>query len=79
MSPPDRSGTEAGPAREAKEYMCPLCGMRFTSGGRGCSACPLHGGCDIVCCPRCGHQFPEESKLVALARRWYRRGRGEPP
>lgn len=54
-------------------FACGLCGLRFTHGGKVCSSCALSAGCDLVKCPRCGFQFPRESRLVALARRLMRR------
>jgi hypothetical protein len=79
MSRAGRSAPDAGQAEEAKVFACPLCGMRFTHGGHGCSACPLNFGCEIVCCPHCGYQFPRASTLVDWARRWLHPARGEKP
>ena len=52
---------------------CPLCGLRFTRGERPCGACPLSGGCDIVCCPHCGYTFPGSSRIVNWVGRLLRR------
>lgn len=51
---------------------CGLCGYEFTEEEAGCSpACPLAGGCAVICCPRCGYGAPDESRstLLRLARR----------
>jgi hypothetical protein len=51
---------------------CALCGHEFTPDEARCSpACPLAGGCPVVCCPRCGYQTLDESRsvLVRLARK----------
>ncbi len=51
---------------------CALCGHEFTQNEGMCSpACPLVGGCSVVCCARCGYGAPDESRstLVRLARR----------
>ena len=50
-------------------FSCPLCGGRFTHGGRACGGCPLARGCEIVRCPHCGYGFPRESRLVSWLRR----------
>ena len=52
-------------------FQCALCGARFTHGARVCGTCPLRRGCDVVCCPNCGYQFPRSSHLaVWLSRLW---------
>ena len=51
---------------------CALCGHAFDADDVRCSpACPLAGGCPVVCCPRCGYQTLDESRsvLVRLARK----------
>jgi hypothetical protein len=51
---------------------CALCGHEFTPDDVRCSpACPLSGGCPVVCCPQCGYQTVDESRsaLVRLARK----------
>ncbi len=55
-------------------FVCPLCGSRFTPGERACSACPLAGGCDIVCCPHCGYTFPGSSRIATWIGRLLRWG-----
>jgi hypothetical protein len=67
---------------------CELCGHEFTPDDVRCNpACPLAGGCPVVCCPRCGYQTLGDSRstLVRLARkaggvvRIFSRGREESP
>ena len=51
---------------------CGLCGHEFSERDGICnSACPLAGGCSVVCCPRCGYGVPAESRstLLRLARK----------
>jgi len=44
---------------------CPMCGCDFDeSEHAGCTACPLNRHCRVLCCPRCGYEFVEESWLV---------------
>ena len=64
------AGADAGTT-----FACGLCGLRFTHGGKVCTSCVLSGGCDLVKCPRCGFQFPRESRVVALVRRLLRASR----
>ena len=45
---------------------CALCGARFDPAGQGCKpSCPLASGCGLICCPRCGHGAPQESRGLA--------------
>lgn len=53
---------------------CSVCGHRFPAGEQnrsGCQACPLHKGCQMVCCPVCGHTDvdPSQSSLA----RWMKK------
>jgi len=59
----------------ATEFRCGLCGARFTHGTMACGSCPLHAGCDVVKCPKCGFQFPRSSRLVEWTRALVRRFR----
>ena len=48
---------------------CAMCGTEFDPATNpACGACPLHGGCATVCCPKCGYSTinPEQSKLVKM-------------
>jgi len=50
---------------------CSMCGQRFDPDRHlACQSCPMHSGCDLVCCPDCGYQTvdPRRSHLVRLAR-----------
>ena len=45
---------------------CALCGHVFDASGQSCKpSCPMSGGCDVACCPRCGYSFPREEKGLA--------------
>jgi hypothetical protein len=58
----------------ASEYKCPLCGCEFGRSSEKCRACPMAGGCNIICCPNCGYGFAEESRLVGWIKRILRMG-----
>ena len=52
-----------------KMIICAMCGNKFDPAANpSCGACPLHGGCATVCCPKCGYSTinPEQSKLVKM-------------
>jgi predicted amidophosphoribosyltransferase len=54
-------------------HACPLCGARFRLQGEVCKGCRLAGKAKgRVCCPGCGHIFPERSYLFDLVMRWFR-------
>lgn len=67
--------TSGGPAT----WTCGLCGHRFAAGGAGCNACPLHPGCQMLCCPACGYTMPDpgRSRLARWLGRW-QNGRSRP-
>ena len=51
---------------------CALCGHEFTQEEALCNpACPMAGGCPVICCPQCGYQTTDESRstLARLARK----------
>ncbi len=51
-----------------KSITCPLCGHSYNPAEQaGCSACPLHAGCNLVCCPSCGY------KTVDIQQSWLAR------
>ncbi len=54
-------------------FACGLCGYSFTHGDQACSSCALGAACSLVKCPRCGYQFPRESRLEAWFKWFYRR------
>jgi Fe2+ transport system protein FeoA len=69
----------------ARKIDCPICGFRFDPADSGaCGSCPLNKGCEMVCCPNCGHTTVDvnQSGLVRVASRiaaLFRRNRsGEP-
>lgn len=49
---------------------CGFCGHEFdpSDAQSSCTACPMHGGCHLVRCPRCGYEMPPEARLI----RWLR-------
>ena len=50
---------------------CSMCGLSYDPDQHAaCQNCPMHSGCNLVCCPKCGYQTvdPRRSKLVRLAR-----------
>ncbi|MFQ6105597.1 MAG: hypothetical protein ACE5NL_00815 [Candidatus Hydrothermarchaeaceae archaeon] len=51
---------------------CQLCGYEFRKNEKKCRTCPM-GECSMVCCPNCGYQFPEESKVINFIRNIIRR------
>lgn len=54
---------------------CGFCGYEFDpqQADTACPSCPLSGGCQLFCCPRCGYQIPGESKLITWLKRLRRR------
>jgi Fe2+ transport system protein FeoA len=49
---------------------CPLCGHTFNPAEEpGCATCPLHSGCNLVCCPACGYKTVDahQSWLARMA------------
>jgi len=52
---------------------CIMCGHTFDPQAHAaCKSCPLHSGCQLVCCPACGYQLinPQRSGLARLFMRW---------
>jgi Fe2+ transport system protein FeoA len=53
---------------------CPLCGCEFPEGATTlCQRCPLQRNCELICCPNCGYQWPQQSSVVNLMRRIFQR------
>ena len=50
-------------------FCCGLCGAVFTHGDQACGGCAMGAACLLVKCPRCGDQFPRESRLAGLVGR----------
>jgi hypothetical protein len=63
-------------ATPASVFECGLCGLAFTHGEQACGSCALGAACLLVRCPRCGYQFPRESRLFWLFSRLVERWRG---
>ena len=62
-------------ARKKKEILtCPLCGNRFTLEEVKCfTDCLTKCGCNLIGCPNCHYKFPEQSKIVGLVRKLFKR------
>lgn len=45
------------------EIKCTLCGFEFFYNEASCVKCPLNKQCKIICCPHCGYQTIDESKI----------------
>lgn len=59
----------------SRRYTCPLCSNRFGGDGSSChSSCPMSPGCRMIRCPECKYEFVEDSAIVGLVRRIFRRG-----
>lgn len=44
---------------------CPLCGYDFSAEEHSaCQACPMHQGCNLVCCPACGYQMVDVGRTL---------------
>lgn len=41
---------------------CPLCGAVLTGEKGACASCPLHSGCNMLCCSNCGYQILDTKK-----------------
>ena len=49
---------------------CGLCGFTYDENGQGCRpSCPMSRGCNLVCCPNCGHGTPREGRVAQGLRR----------
>jgi hypothetical protein len=55
---------------------CPVCGGELADSVSKCAACPLHGGCAMVCCENCGYEtVAPRSALVDFFKRLFGRRR----
>ncbi len=44
---------------------CGLCGTTFDENAQGCRpSCPMSHGCNLVCCPNCGHGMAKEGPVA---------------
>ncbi len=49
---------------------CALCGFVFDEQGAGCRpSCPMARGCNLVCCPNCGHGAAREGAVARALRK----------
>lgn len=59
---------------DLRERTCPLCSLTFGDDGENChSSCPMSAGCGMIKCPRCNYEFVEDSAVVNLFRRWFKK------
>lgn len=64
------------------EIICAMCGFRFDPATHlSCTACPLHSGCQLACCPNCGYDDvdPNQSVLARFVGRLFRKSSLEKP
>lgn len=53
-----------------REHECPMCRQRFQSTAMGCHrGCPMVNHCGALCCPHCGYEFVDSSRVEARFRR----------
>lgn len=59
---------------EFREYNCPLCSNTFGGNGEKChSSCPMSKGCNMIKCPRCNYEFVEDSSIVNMFRKLFKK------
>ncbi|HZM16758.1 MAG TPA: hypothetical protein VFE28_12220 [Candidatus Krumholzibacteria bacterium] len=60
---------------EPSTVRCPLCGGDLHDSVGGCNSCPMHSGCAMLCCDRCGYTTvqPRSATLDFFARLFRRR------
>ncbi len=45
-------------------HICPLCGHKYDASKAVChTSCPLGASCNLICCPNCGYQVPNEDRM----------------
>jgi hypothetical protein len=69
-------GADLGGLFENNMLKCPICDFQIKPGSEcPMPACPLIGGCNLVCCPRCGYQIvrPAPKRANGVKRRRSRR------
>ena len=53
---------------------CPLCGFEFEERDTPCARdCPLGRFCNLVCCPNCRYEFPEQPRSIGWLHRLFHR------
>ena len=65
------------PAPNTGTQRCPLCGSGMHDQSGGCTSCPMHSGCAMLCCDDCGYTTvqPRSVTLDFFARLLGRRRR----
>jgi hypothetical protein len=55
--------------------MCTFCGKEFQEeqAQKGCAACALTKGCQMLRCPHCGYETPREPAWVKRVKSWRKR------
>jgi hypothetical protein len=49
---------------------CTLCGFQFDETQAGCRpSCPMSNGCNLRCCPNCGHGAVTEGPIAQRLRK----------
>jgi hypothetical protein len=51
---------------------CPVCGDTLRDQVTHCSTCPMHSGCDMLCCENCGYETvaPHSATVDFFRRLW---------
>ncbi len=53
-----------------RDHECPMCRRRFQSTAMGCHrGCPVASHCGALCCPHCGYEFVDSSRVEARFRK----------
>lgn len=59
---------------------CPLCGSEFDRALAQCGhGCPLDSVCNLIRCPHCAYEFPDERRYKNLWERLFAKARKSPP
>lgn len=59
--------------------ICPLCGFEFQKRDAPCeTACPMGKICQLIRCPSCHYEFPDETKKMNWLKRLFRRPKVSP-
>lgn len=51
---------------------CGFCGFEFNvrEAQRSCRGCVFFSSCNLVKCPNCGYEIPEEPVLIKKIKKW---------